>query len=259
MRDPAEATVLMTGATDGLGKCVALELARRGATVPLHGRSRERCEMVLEEVRRQTGRSEGSPYYLADLSSLCEVRGLAEQILSEHDRLHVLVNNAGVIARERKETEDGYELTFAVNYLAHFLLTNLLLSLLRDSAPARVVNVTSAGQSPMDFDDVLLESLNPFDTILLRTHNSDYHILLLDPKTGRALVEGGEYLVEPNEALLRGSAIPGCEFKGGWICAGSRLEIWVDERVLLTSTIKSVHVKHNSAAAPVEDISAALH
>jgi NAD(P)-dependent dehydrogenase (short-subunit alcohol dehydrogenase family) len=157
MRDPAEATVLMTGATDGLGKRVALGLARRGATVLLHDRSRERCEMVLEEVRRQTGRSEGSPYYLADLSSLCEVRGLAEQILSEHDRLHVLVNNAGVIAREREETEDGYELTFAVNYLAHYLLTNLLLSLLRDSAPARVVNVTSAGQSPMDFDDVLLE------------------------------------------------------------------------------------------------------
>ena len=108
-------------------------------------------------------------------------------------------------------------------------------------------------------NDVLLESLKPYDTILLRTHNSDYRILLLEPKTGRALVEGGEYLVEPNEALLRGSAIPGSEFKGGWICAGSRLEIWVDERVLLTSAIKSVHEKHNAAAESVEDISAALH
>lgn len=107
--------------------------------------------------------------------------------------------------------------------------------------------------------DVALESLNPFDTILLRTYNSDYRILLLDPKTGRALVEGGEYLVEPNEALLRGSALPGCEFKDGWICVGSRVEIWVDERVLLTSTIKSVHVEHNGAAESVQDISAALH
>ena len=107
--------------------------------------------------------------------------------------------------------------------------------------------------------DVSLESLNPFDTILLRTHNSDYRILLLDPKTGRALVEGGDYLVEPNEALLRGSAIPGSEFKSGSICVGSRLEIWVDERVLLTSSIKSVHVNHNSAAESVEEISAALH
>ncbi|MDP8925656.1 MAG: SDR family oxidoreductase [Actinomycetota bacterium] len=157
MRDPAEATVLVTGATDGLGRRVSLELARRGAIVLLHGRSRERCEMVLEEVRRQTGSSEGSHYYLADLSSLSAVRGLAEQFLSEHDRLDVLVNNAGVIAQEREETEDGYEHTFAVNYLAHFLLTNLLLPLLRDSAPARVVNVASAGQSPLNFDDVLLE------------------------------------------------------------------------------------------------------
>jgi len=108
-------------------------------------------------------------------------------------------------------------------------------------------------------DDVALESLNPFDTILLRTYNSDYRLLLLDPMTGRALVEGGDYLVEPNEALLRGSAIPGTEFKGGSICVGSRLEIWVDERVLLTSTIKSIHIKHNSAAESVQDISAALH
>jgi hypothetical protein len=110
-----------------------------------------------------------------------------------------------------------------------------------------------------NMDGVMLESLKPFDTILLRTYNTDYRILLLDPQTGRTLVEGGEYLVEPKEALVRGSAIPGSEFKSGCICVGSRLEIWVDERVLLTSTIKSVHVKHNSAAESVEDISAALH
>jgi len=123
--------------------------------------------------------------------------------------------------------------------------------------PKASLDVSEKEQS--ESAEVLLETLNAFDTILLRTHNSDYRILLLDPKTGRALVEGGDYLVEPNEALLRGSAIPGSEFKSGWICAGSRLEIWVDERVLLTSPIKSVHVKHNSAAESVENISAALH
>jgi hypothetical protein len=80
------------------------------------------------------------------------VRDLAERILSEYDRLDVLVNNAGIIVQERKKSEDGYELTFAVNYLSHFLLTSLLLPLLKDSAPARVVNVASAGQSPIDFD-----------------------------------------------------------------------------------------------------------
>ena len=108
-------------------------------------------------------------------------------------------------------------------------------------------------------DEVAVESLQPFDTILLRTYNNDYRILLLEPTTGRALVEGGDYLVEPREALLRGSAISGSEFKCGSICVGSRLEIWVDERVLLTSTIRSVHVKHNSGAESVEAISTALH
>lgn len=123
--------------------------------------------------------------------------------------------------------------------------------------PKRSSTVISE-QEQSETDEVLLESLSPFDTILLRTHNNEYRILLLDPRTGRALVEGGDYLVEPNEALLRGSAIPGSEFKAGWICAGSRLEIWVDERVLLTSAIKSVHVKHNDAES-VQNISAALH
>ena len=156
MRNLPEAIVLVTGATDGLGRRVALELAERGATVLLHGRSRERCEAVLEEVRRGTG-SEGAHYYLADLSSLAAVRKLAEEIVLEHDRLDVLVNNAGVVAEQREETEDGLELTFAVNYLAHFLLSNLLLPLLRCSAPARVVNVASAGQSRVDFRDVMLE------------------------------------------------------------------------------------------------------
>jgi NAD(P)-dependent dehydrogenase (short-subunit alcohol dehydrogenase family) len=156
MRDLAEATILVTGATDGLGKRVALELAARGATALLHGRDRDRLEAALEEMRREKG-SEKLHSYLADLSSLGAVRGLAERILSNEERLDVLVNNAGIIVPERRESKDGYELTFAVNYLAHFLLTNLLLPLLRDSAPARIVNVASAGQSPVDFGDVMLE------------------------------------------------------------------------------------------------------
>jgi NAD(P)-dependent dehydrogenase (short-subunit alcohol dehydrogenase family) len=156
MRDAAEATILVTGATDGLGKHVASALARRGATVLLHGRSPERLEATLEELRDQTS-TEKVGSYLADLSSLAPVCDLADRVLSEYDRLDVLVNNAGIIVQERKESEDGYELTFAVNYLSHFLLTSLLLPLLKDSAPARVVNVASAGQSPIDFDDPMLE------------------------------------------------------------------------------------------------------
>ena len=147
----------MTGATDGLGKRVARELAAKGTTVLLHGRSPERLEATLEELRGQTS-TEKVGSYVADLSSLAAVRDLSDRILSEYDRLDVLVNNAGIIVQERrKESEDGYELTFAVNYLSHFLLTSLLLPLLKDSAPARVVNVASAGQSPIDFDDPMLE------------------------------------------------------------------------------------------------------
>ena len=156
MQDLTNKTILVTGATDGLGRRVASGLAGRGATVLLHGRDRGRCEATLEEIRAETGNEEAR-CYLADLSSLGEVRGLAQRILTEHDRLDALVNNAGVIARERGETEDGIELTFAINHLSHFLLTNLLLPLLCDSAPARVVNVASAGQSPLDFGDVMLE------------------------------------------------------------------------------------------------------
>lgn len=117
------------------------------------------------------------------------------------------------------------------------------------------------GHIPSGFEnsDVMLESVKPFDTILVRTHNTDYHILLLDPETGRALVEGGNYLVEPSEGLVKGSAVPGEPFKSGTISIGGRLEMWVDERVFLTSVIKSVHVKHSGDGEAVENISAALH
>jgi hypothetical protein len=93
--------------------------------------------------------------------------------------------------------------------------------------------------------EVDLNSLQPFDTILLRTRNSDYRMLLLDPNTGRALVEGGQYLTEPSEALIKGSAISGSAFKTASICIGGRLEMWVDDRAFLTSPITGVHVKHN--------------
>jgi hypothetical protein len=107
--------------------------------------------------------------------------------------------------------------------------------------------------------EIILERLNSFDTILLQTQNSAYRILLLDPATGRALVEGGSYLLEPREGRVKGSAVPGSPFNGGAICEGGRLEMWVDERVFLTSPIKTVEVKHNPIAESLESISAALH
>ena len=156
MADTDGAMVLITGATDGLGRRVARDLAASGATVLLHGRDKERADTTAREIREETN-NDKLRYYLADFSSLDEVRRLAEEVRADHDRLDVLINNAGVFARERAVSGDGHELTFAVNYLAPFLLTHLLVPLLRGSAPARVVNVASIGQSPVNFDDPMLE------------------------------------------------------------------------------------------------------
>ncbi len=150
-------TILITGSTDGVGGWVARKLAADGAHVLLHGRSQERGRAVLEAIRAEGGSAEFLP---ADLSALAEVRHLAEAVLARHDRLDVLINNAGIglgLDQTRRETSaDGYELRFAVNYLAGFLLTRLLLPVLRHGAPARIVNVASAGQQEIDFDDVML-------------------------------------------------------------------------------------------------------
>jgi NAD(P)-dependent dehydrogenase (short-subunit alcohol dehydrogenase family) len=151
-------TILITGSTDGVGRHVALELATVGATVLIHGRSRERAESLLGEIRKRGNNA--AAFYQADLSSLSEVRGLAAAICKDHERLDVLINNAGIGSRsggaQRRTSVEGYELRFAVNYLAGFLLTRLLLPLIVASAPARIVNVASAGQYPIDFDDVML-------------------------------------------------------------------------------------------------------
>ncbi len=144
MRPIDERTILVTGSSDGHGKLVARELADRGARVLVHGRQRDKTEAAAEEIGAARA-------LVADLASLDEVRGLADQV----DELDTLVNNAGVIVPERRESADGYELTFAVNYLSHFLLTELLLDSLRE--PARIVNVSSIGQAALDFEDLMLE------------------------------------------------------------------------------------------------------
>jgi NAD(P)-dependent dehydrogenase (short-subunit alcohol dehydrogenase family) len=135
-------TVLVTGSTDGIGKETALQLAQMDAEVILHGRSLERGRNVQEDILRKTGNN-SLQFFLADLSSLRQVRKLAADIQGSYNRLHVLINNAGTYQPERKLTEDGLETTFAVNFLAPFLLTYELQSLIRSSAPSRIVNVAS--------------------------------------------------------------------------------------------------------------------
>ena len=151
-------TILITGSTDGVGRHVALELATVGATVLIHGRSRERAESLLGEIRKRGNNA--AAFYQAESTSLAEVRELAARIRQEHERLDALINDAGIGSRsggaQRRTSTEGYELRFAVNYLAGFLLTRLLLPLIVASAPARIVNVASAGQYPIDFEDVML-------------------------------------------------------------------------------------------------------
>jgi NAD(P)-dependent dehydrogenase (short-subunit alcohol dehydrogenase family) len=140
-------TILVTGATSGLGRAVAEDLAGNGHTVLAHGRDRTRVD---ETVAALGGGARG---YVADLASLDEVRGLADEVAAAEDRIDVLLNNAGVAAPERSESRDGIEIDFAVNYLSHWLLTGRLLPRVAE----RIVNVASIGQAPIDWDDPLLE------------------------------------------------------------------------------------------------------
>jgi NAD(P)-dependent dehydrogenase (short-subunit alcohol dehydrogenase family) len=133
---------LVTGANSGIGKETALGLAQMGATVVMVSRDRARGEAVQNEIKAQSG-NEAVDLLLADLSSQQSIRQLAENFRQRYSQLHVLINNAGVVMLKRRETVDGLEMTFAVNQLAPFLLTNLLLDTLKASAPARIVNVSS--------------------------------------------------------------------------------------------------------------------
>jgi retinol dehydrogenase-14 len=135
-------TILVTGATDGIGRQTALELARQGAKVLIHGRDKIKGAKVLDEINRDNC-NENLTLYLADFSSLAEVKRMADDIKREQTELHGLINNAGVFSKKRILTGDGLELTFEVNYLAPFLLTILLLDLIKASAPARIINVSS--------------------------------------------------------------------------------------------------------------------
>jgi retinol dehydrogenase-14 len=148
-------TVLITGGTSGIGKATAVAVAAMGADVVVVGRNPERGEAAVEEIRAQS-HSEAVELILADLSVQSEVRRLADEFQERHDRLDVLANNAGLVQSKRTETEDSIETTLAINHLAPFLLTNLLLERLEESAPSRVITVSSEAQrwGNMDFEDI---------------------------------------------------------------------------------------------------------
>ncbi len=147
-------TILITGSTDGIGKQTALELAEMGARVILHGRNKSKVKQVIQELEQKTGNDQ-LDFFIADLSSLQQIRTMGTEIRRKYNRLHVLINNAGVAMDKLKISEDGYEMTFAVNHLAVFAFTLLLLDLLTQSAPSRIINVSSmAHSSSLNFDNL---------------------------------------------------------------------------------------------------------
>jgi NAD(P)-dependent dehydrogenase (short-subunit alcohol dehydrogenase family) len=155
-------TALITGATSGIGRITALELARQGFTTLLAARSQQKAEKTVAHIKREAGHDQVD-YLLVDFSSQTQIRRMAAQFLARHDRLHLLINNHGTINLLRQETEDRLEQTFAVNHLGYFLLTNLLLDCIIESgtapAPARIINVSSAAHwsGRMAFDDLQLQ------------------------------------------------------------------------------------------------------
>jgi NAD(P)-dependent dehydrogenase (short-subunit alcohol dehydrogenase family) len=146
---------LITGGTSGIGKETALALAKMGATLVLTSRNMEKGEAVKEEIIRESGNQQVE-VMACDLASLASIRSFAEKFKQKYQHLHVLLNNAGVWETERKESKDGIEVTFAINHLAPFLLTHLLLNHLMQSAPSRIINVSSGAHfyGKMDFEDL---------------------------------------------------------------------------------------------------------
>jgi NAD(P)-dependent dehydrogenase (short-subunit alcohol dehydrogenase family) len=231
LRPLDEQTILVTGSTDGHGKRVARELAARGATVIVHGRDPEKTEAVAREIGSEQVR-------VADLASLADVRRLAGEI----DQLDTLVNNAGIASFERRESADGYEVTFAVNHLSHFLLTQLVLSRLRE--PARIVNVSSIGQERIDFDDLMLEhDYNAYSAyarsklaqvlftfeLAERLRDRDITVNALHPATlmDTKMVTGGgltpqSSVEEGAEATVRLVVDPALDAASGLFCDGRR-------------------------------------
>lgn len=204
-------TCIVTGATSGIGEATAHDLAARGADLALVCRSREKGERTLESIRQ---RSPGATVrlFLADLASQAEIRRVADELLEAYPQIHLLVNNAGVVNVGYSETVDGIETTFAVNHVAYFLLTNLLLDRLRASAPARIVNVASDAHKfvrGMNFDD--LGYKNGYSTMQVYGHSKLANILFTRELAGRL----GDSGVTVN-AVHPGAVATGLGGNNGW-------------------------------------------
>jgi retinol dehydrogenase-12 len=160
VRDLEGKVIVVTGATEGIGKAACTEFARRGATLGIVGRNPEKTARVAEQLREQAGDGQAVTTFLGDLSSLQDVRRIASEVKSRFDRLDVLANNAGAIFEEYRQSADGHEMTFALNHLSYFLLTGELLELLKKNPGARVVSTSSDAHklARLNVDDVAMRA-----------------------------------------------------------------------------------------------------
>ena len=188
MKDAAHPRIcLITGATDGVGRVTAKELVKRGFRVVVAARNARKAEALLNEIRASS--SEGTAEFIAaDLASLRQVRRLAETFRTRYPRLDVLINNAGVFLPGRTLTEDGFETTYQVNYLAHFHLTRLLLGALEKSAQGRIINLSSSVHAIGRFDVANLQSERQFS--VLGTYAASKLLLLMFTKELAKRLEG---------------------------------------------------------------------
>lgn len=150
--------VLITGASAGMGKATAAELARQGFHVVILVRNKERGQKALEAIKKES-RNDAVDLMFCDLGNMASIRRFVSDFKGKYDRLNVMINNAGVILPRRHETSDGFEMQFGVNHLGHFLLTNLLLEIIKNSAPARIINVSSGAHKAgkIHFEDLQLK------------------------------------------------------------------------------------------------------
>jgi len=209
---PGQQVVLVTGATSGLGRELALRLGARGDHVIVHGRNEERGAEVVDAINAAGPGS--ARFQRADFASLAQVREFAETLLADYERLDILINNAGFgsAPNERWVTEDGHEYRFQVNYLSTFLLTHMLMPRLLASVPARIVNVSSGAQTPIDFDDVMIE--NDFSGRRAYAQSKLAQIMfthdLADDLEGTGIVVGSLHPATymPTEMVRRAGATP---------------------------------------------------
>jgi len=150
-------TILITGSTDGIGKLAAIKLAKDSHTIYLHGRNAEKLTQVIAEVKAQSN-NDNIKGFVADFSVMSEVRNMAEQIKNELPKLDVLINNAGVFKSGKPQTSDGFDIRFAVNYFAPYLLTKELMPILKQGSVPRLINVSSAAQAPVSLEGLAGQS-----------------------------------------------------------------------------------------------------